>query len=126
MGSCILWEYYYTTCSKTGHLPPNLIVWIILGISSTATTFVFLALLYVAEGWGILKKRLEKTQLIWSLCGAFWLAYLLMNLYQSFVFVLVFFYLLILRHIFQSHSRTMQILTTQYENVKRAFPRNHL
>ena len=46
--------------------------------------------------------------------------------YQSFVFVLVFFYLLILRNIFQAHSRSITLLRQQYDCIKRAFPLHHL
>jgi len=126
MGSCVLWEYYYRVCSETGHLPQMAIVWTVLGISSTATTIVFLALLYIAEGWGVLKKNLTQTRLVWSMCGSFWLASMLMNVYQSFVFVLVFFYLLILRNIFQAHSRSITLLRQQYDCIKRVFPQHHL
>merc|ERR1719493_258457 len=122
MGSCLLWEYYYRYCSKIGTPPHLVIVWLVYGISCTATTFIFLSLLYIAEGWGVLKKRLDQSQLIWSLCAFFWVASILMYLYPSFVFVLVFFYLLILRHIFQAHSRTMAVLKNQYEALERAYP----
>jgi len=122
MGSCILSEYWYRVGSETGVWPNQLFYWIFLIVNKTATMIVFLTLMYVAEGWGVLKYRLERKQQVWSLALAYWLASFLMHYYPSFVFVLVFFYLLILRYIFRAHSRNMALLSQQYECIQRAFP----
>jgi len=112
--------YYWQYCETAGRRPTQYNINYVL--QALAESYEYLVLMYIAEGYGILRPRLKQATQVWSLVAVLALSTGLMEIDGDFLFFTIIMYLMVLRHIFKSHTESYATLSHQYMVMCERYP----